>query len=336
MNISLQPYSLQLKQPLVTGNAKFSLRSGWIVRSYMREKCFYSEIAPLLGFSKESQQDVFQWIAKNDVYIKKNLFNQDWIHEIPFASIRFGLDAIRLQLLASADGKSLHHYLNEHSLSYVKINGLISLLDPIQADVQLGKFIQSGINHIKVKVGIKPSQELNIIRILRKKYPQLIWRIDANQAFSADDAVHFLNDLKNEPIEYCEQPVDFENIEALKYVKDHSTISIAADESADSLENILHLIEEDAADVFVIKPMLIGCIQEIIAIADLINQRGKKLVFTSALETIVGRRITAQIAAAFTQDPEIPHGLSTGYLFDSDLDYFTEKIENGFFYLNQD
>jgi o-succinylbenzoate synthase len=336
MNISFQPYSLHLKQPLITGNGKFSLRSGWIVRSYMREKCFYSEIAPLPGFSKESQQDVFQWISKNDIHIKKNLNNLDWIHEIPFASIRFGLDAIRLQLLAAADGKSLHHYLNENALNQVKINGLISLLDPIQADAQLEKFIQSGINHVKVKVGIKPSQELNLIRILRKKYPQLIWRIDANQAFSAEDAVHFLNDLKNEPIDYCEQPVDFSNTEALKFVKDNSVIAIAADESAYSLDNILHLIEQDAADVFVIKPMLIGSIQEIQAITDLIKQRGKKLVFTSSLETVVGRRITAQIAAAFTQDPEIPNGLSTGYLFDSDLDYFTEKIENGFFYLNQD
>jgi o-succinylbenzoate synthase len=336
MNISLQPYSLHLKQPLITSNGSFSMRSGWIVRSYLREKCFYSEIAPLPGFSKETQQEVFQWIAKNDIHLKKQLFNQDWINEIPYASVRYGLDALRLQLLAAADGKTLHTFLNPNAESRVKINGLVSLLDPIQAEVQLKKFIENGVTHIKVKVGIKPSQELNIIRILRKKYPKLIWRIDANQAFSSEDAVHFLNELKNEPIDYCEQPVAYKDTAALKFVKDHSIIPIAADESAYSLANILNLIEQNAADVFIIKPMLIGSIQEIQAIIDLLNQTGKKLVFTSALETVVGRKITAQIAAAFTQNLEIPHGLSTGYLFDSDLDFFTEKIENGYFQLNQD
>jgi o-succinylbenzoate synthase len=319
---------------LVTGRETFSTRSGWIVRSYLREKRICSEIAPLPGFSTETPQQIFEWISKHDSEIKKHIFDAEWISEIPFASVRFGLDCHRLQLLSATDGTPFQRFINPNAASKVPVNGLISLLDPIKAEATIKDFIAKGITVIKCKVGIKPAQEMNLIRIFGEKYPEIRWRLDANQAFDAEHAIGFINDLKSETIEYCEQPVPASDFSGLKQVKEAVPIPIAADESANSIESILKLIELNAVDVFVLKPMLLGCISEIQAIVDLIRQNQKKVVFTTTLESVVGRFLVGCLAAAMQQEESCSHGLATGYLFSSDLAYQTETIQHGFYELN--
>lgn len=331
MNLSFNPYSLKFITPLVTGSATFNTRSGWILKSYLREKLICSEIAPLPGFSIESQQEVFEWISKNDSIIKKKIFDIDWITDIPFASVRFGIDMLRLQILSVTDGKSLHSYLRDEAPNKVKVNGLISLLDPIQAEQKILDFIAKGVEVIKCKVGIKPAQEINLIRIFSEKYPSIHWRLDANQAFDVEHAIHFIQEFKGKSIQYFEQPVPAFNLNALKEVKTQTKIPIAADEDANSIDHIVKIIEQDAADVLILKPMLMGTHLEIQAVIDLINQAGKKYVFTTALESIVGRRLVATIAASLGQSESDHHGLSTGYLFENDLDFYDEVIHNGFY-----
>ncbi|TNE74270.1 o-succinylbenzoate synthase [bacterium] len=333
MNISFHPYSLRLNKPLVTGNETFEERSGFILKSFIREKTFYSEIAPLKGFSEESTQEVLDWLIKNQSQIKKNLLEHDWIMDVPFASIRFGLDSQRLQILADADGKPLHKFINPNAPDKVKINGMISLMNPIEAGEKIEHFLSQGITTIKFKVGIKPSQEANIIRIFCDKYKDVTWRLDANQGFAPDDAVHFLNYLKGYPIAYCEQPVLAELLDDMARVKQESPIPIAADESAYSVDSVLQIINKKAADVIIVKPMTIGAISEIQTVTEIIQQAGLGLTFTTALESTVGRRLVASVASAFSLSENDYHGLATSYLFAQDFDYVSERIENGHFLL---
>lgn len=335
MNVSLHPYSIHLKQALITGGGTFQSRDGWIVRSFIREHSIFSEISPLPGFSTETKHEVFNWLTKHDCDLKKHILDRDWINEIPFASIRFGLDVHRLQILATADGKPLHRFLNPKADSKVKTNGLITIGDPIQANEQIKNFLTNGIQTIKCKVGIKPSQELNLIRMYSKNFPDVKWRLDANQAFNVEQAIDFLNALKGFPIEYCEQPVLAHQISELKQIRDAVSVRIAVDESANSVTNIMRLIEQNAADVIVIKPMLIGSVLEIQSVIELIQRSGLKVIFSTALESVVGRRVVAQIAAAFTQNPNDAHGLGTGYLFKDDLDYISESLSNGYYNLSE-
>lgn len=327
MNISFHPYSLQLKRTLITSSETFETRNGWILKSYIREKQFFSEIAPLHGFSSETTQEVLDWLIKNQSEMKEHFLEADWILDIPYASVRFGLDMQRLQILADADGKPLHRFLNPNAADSVPINGMISLIDPIRAEEQIQAFLKQGIRTIKVKVGIKPSQEINIIRIFCDKFKTVTWRLDANQAFQLEDAIHFLNDLKGYPIQYCEQPCP--EIQQLKLLKEASPIAIAADESARSLESVMDIIQQKAADFIVLKPMLIGAVSELQSICELINQAGLGITWTTALESVVGRRNVASIAAAMSPDLTQSHGLATAYLFEQDLDFVTETIIDG-------
>jgi O-succinylbenzoate synthase len=327
MNISFHSYSLHLKRPLVTGSETFETRNGWILKSYIREKQFFSEIAPLPGFSTETTQEVLEWLIKNQSEMKNHFLEADWILEIPYASVRFGLDMQRLQILADADGKPLHRFLNPNANDFIPINGMISLMDPIQAGNQIQTFLNQGINTIKVKVGIKPSQEINLIRIFSEKFKSVTWRLDANQAFQVDEAIHFLHDLKDYPIQYCEQPSP--EIHQLKAIKESSSIPIAADESARSMDSILEIIQQKAADFIVLKPMLLGTLSELQSICEMIQQAGLGITCTNALESVVGRRNVASVVAALSPDANQCHGLATAYLFEQDLDLITETIVDG-------
>lgn len=80
------------------------------------------------------------------------------------------------------------------------------------------------------KVKVASRSDMEILRLLRKETNAVI-RIDANAAWSFDDAVALLPELVALNIELIEQPLAKENWEGMKALKALSTIPLFADES---------------------------------------------------------------------------------------------------------
>ena len=81
-----------------------------------------------------------------------------------------------------------------------------------------------------------------------------------------------------------------------------------------------------AADIFVIKPMIIGDYSEINKIINLANKNEVKCVITNMLDTAINRMACIHLASA--NNINEPCGLSGDNLFESDL-YDTPKIIKG-------
>ncbi|TCN40418.1 O-succinylbenzoate synthase [Kribbella orskensis] len=138
-------------------------------------------------------------------------------------------------------------------------------------------------------------------------------RIDANGAWSVDEALRSLKELARFDLEYVEQPCA--SVEDLAAVRRRTDVLVAADESIRRAEDPLLVKKLEAADIAVLKVQPIGGVRACLEIAE---QIGLPVVVSSALETSVGIAAGVALAAAL---PELPYacGLATVSLFTSEV-----------------
>ncbi|WP_460660775.1 o-succinylbenzoate synthase [Kribbella swartbergensis] len=174
----------------------------------------------------------------------------------------------------------------------------------------------SGCRTAKVKVA-EPGQtladDLARVEAVRDAIGDGRVRIDANGAWSVDDAVRCLKELKRFELEYVEQPCAA--VEDLAAVRRRTDVLVAADESIRRAEDPLLVRKLEAADIAVLKVQPIGGVRACLEIAE---QIGLPVVVSSALETSVGIAAGVALAAAL---PELPYacGLATVSMFTSEV-----------------
>jgi o-succinylbenzoate synthase len=143
-------------------------------------------------------------------------------------------------------------------------------------------------------------------------------RIDANGAWSVEDALHAIRELARFDLEYVEQPcASIDELADLRRRLARSGLSvlIAADESIRRTDDPYQIAEREAADIAVLKVQPLGGVCACLLIAERI---GLPVVVSSALETSIGIRAGLALAAAL---PDLPYacGLNTVALLSADL-----------------
>lgn len=107
----------------------------------------------------------------------------------------------------------------------------------------------SGRKHVKIKVGL--DDDAQRLAAVAKVFKGVPLRLDANAAWSADEAIERLAVLRDvAPIASIEQPVSAEDLEGLARIREQTGIAVMADESVCSLRDAGALIERQAADIF--------------------------------------------------------------------------------------
>ena len=175
----------------------------------------------------------------------------------------------------------------------------------------------SGCATAKVKVaerGQSLADDLDRVEAVRSALgPSGRIRVDANGAWSVDEAVTALRSLARFSLEYAEQPCA--SVEELAQVRRRAAVPVAADESIRRAADPYRVRDLDAADVAVLKVQPIGGVRACLGIAERI---GLPVVVSSALETSVGIAAGVALAAAL---PELSYacGLATVSMFTADV-----------------
>lgn len=207
--------------------------------------------------------------------------------------------------------------LPEPKLKTVKVNATLPAVENIEeALAPFGKF-----EVVKIKVAEKGQTIEDDFRRITKTnqlYPEARIRLDANGAYSMDQALqmaHFLVD-KELPIEYLEQPVKTiaEMAELKLALAKFSELKIAADESVRKVSDPLAVAQANAADILVLKAAPLGGVTNAIRIA---KEAGLPVVVSSALETSVGLSMGACLASELNSP--YASGLGTATLLADDI-----------------
>lgn len=204
------------------------------------------------------------------------------------------------------------------------INGLIWMGDTDEMLKRIEEKINLGFSCLKLKVGaIDFQQELALLKSIRQRFSSddLELRVDANGAFSTDEALNKLSLLSQFDIHSIEQPIKAGQFEQMYQLCRKTPLPIALDEELIGISNILqkeHLISAIQPQYIILKPSLLGgwkASEEWINIAK--NSNCGWWV-TSALEANIGLSAIAQWT--FMQDVSLRQGLGTGQVFSNNIE----------------
>ncbi|MCD7761883.1 MAG: dipeptide epimerase [Lachnospiraceae bacterium] len=161
--------------------------------------------------------------------------------------------------------------------------------------------IADGFRILKVKVGKGGKKDVERVREIRRAVgPEIVLRIDANQGWSAKEAISTIRAMEEEglKIELVEQPVSCHDFRGLQRVTKAVDTPILADESVFSYEDAERIIEEHAADYINIKLMKTGGIHQAMRICDLADRYQVNCMIGCMLESKVSVSAGAHLAAA--------------------------------------
>lgn len=214
----------------------------------------------------------------------------------------------------------------------IPINGLVWMAGYDEMLAQMESKINDGYRCVKLKIGaIAWEDEMRLIRLLRSRFSadELELRVDANGAFSPEDAISRLEELSKYGIHSIEQPLRQGQWDAMAELCRNSPVPIALDEEligVNDPERKCQLLDSVRPQYIVLKPTLHGGMSGTWEWVELSRKRGVKSWITSALESNIGLANVALLAASIygitpcTLAGTMPQGLGTGLLFTDNID----------------
>jgi o-succinylbenzoate synthase len=249
------------------------------------------------------------------------LSTASWLDGGQPAAVAAGIDMAVVDLEARATDVAVARHLCPHPAATVPVNTLVHAPLAEDAAREASDARDAGFTTFKLKVGMATSAAAEVERVdavRRALGPGPRLRLDANGAWSPDQAVAVIRALEHADIELVEQPVPADDVPGLAFVRRRVGPAIGADEAVTSVasaELILHL---HAADVLVVKPMVVGGLGPALRIVELGRNAGCPALVTTTIDTGVGTAATIHLAA--TLEAPLPAcGLATAGMLQSTL-----------------
>jgi len=161
--------------------------------------------------------------------------------------------------------------------------------------------VREGFSILKIKVGKDSGQDVErLLRIREAVGPGVRLRVDANQGWSAKEAVSIIRTLEDKGVapELVEQPVPAHDLAGMRLVKKSVLTPILADESVFSPEDAVRVLREEAADLLNIKLMKTGGIHGALRICALAESCGVECMTGCMLESKLAVTAAAHLAGA--------------------------------------
>lgn len=206
----------------------------------------------------------------------------------------------------------------------IPINGLIWMGSKEFMLRQVEDKLAAGFTCLKLKIGaIDFASELDILRSIRERFPaeQLEIRVDANGAFSPENALEKLKQLATFELHSIEQPIHSGQTEEMKKLCAETPLPIALDEELIGITDFsdkVKLLDQIRPQYIILKPTLLGGIKASEEWISLAEESGIGWWITSALESNIGLNVVSQWVATL-KTPNF-QGLGTGALFTNNIE----------------
>lgn len=265
--------------------------------------------------------------------VKKSLLNYEVLFQglktslVGNSSAKAAVDMALYDCLSQFCKLPLYQFLGGHKRE-LETDFTVSVNGPEEMGEDAVNYIGQGFNVLKVKVGKDDiGTDIERIREIRRRVGYDIKiRLDANQGWTAKDAITAIHKMENSglEIELVEQPVKADDLEGLKQVTDHVDTLIMADESVFTPKQAFQVLKTRSADLINIKLMKAGGIYQ----AQIINQMaevcGVGCMVGSMIETKLGITAAAHFAASKQN--------ITRFDFDAPLMLAKDIIDGGILY----
>lgn len=301
--VELAQYELPLRRTFRTSRGDVKVRHGVLVRATLNGRSGYGEVAPLPGFHREGLREAIRSLqeacASGTVPSVK--------------SAAFGLSCAMAELRR----EKRFGFGPVPRGATVGVNAVFSgSARDAERAVAAGEF--AGFRTIKVKIGrSRPAEDLRVVNTLLEGLPADVrLRLDANRALTLANAERLLRRIDASRIEYVEEPL--QDCRELAELARRVGLPMAIDEALHDPAVRDAVYGAPGIEVQVVKPSLVGPVEELEAIVTAGRIHGMDTVFSTALETSLTVAIVSRFALAFACGSR-DHGLATPGLFVRDI-----------------
>lgn len=328
---------LNFKQPSGTSRGVLKTKETWFIILEANGKQGIGECGILRGLSADDRpdyEDKLKWTCQNIDLGLENLL----VELNKFPSIQFGL-AMAFKSLHSISPFQLFPSDFSMGKSNIPINGLIWMGTKAFMKQQIEEKIRSGFRCIKMKIGaIDFKTEYELLQSIRKDFPvsDIELRVDANGAFSKNEALEKLKHLSDLELHSIEQPIKSGQPQEMARLCEETPLPIALDEELIGIFDVTNkakLIQTIQPQYIILKPSFVGGWKGSQEWIDISENHSIGWWITSALESNVGLNAIAQWA--YTLNNPLPQGLGTGGLFTNNIDC-PLQIESGTLHYNNE
>jgi L-alanine-DL-glutamate epimerase-like enolase superfamily enzyme len=214
-------------------------------------------------------------------------------------SAKAAVDVALHDLAATRLGVPLVRLLGGSALR-VATDVTLSAADSRSLSVAAADRMSEGFSVLKVKVGTDAATDVARVRAIRATVgPNVTLRLDANQGWTARQAVRVISELEGEDIELVEQPVPAWDLDGLAWVSDRVRTPILADEAVFSVRDLVEVIKRRAADMVNVKLAKCGGLGVARTLLSLAEEHGMGTIVGSMMEGPVGVGAAASLVAAY-------------------------------------
>ena len=208
-----QKHDLIFKRPAKTSRETFKIRDTYLLKieyiDEVNQKMGIGECSPLWTLcidSRDSYSEKLDWVCAN-INRWDQIITSDELSEYP--SIQFGLETALLDL-QNGGVKIIFPGEFTEGKTEIEINGLIWMGDFGYMSQQIEEKLAKGFKCVKLKIGaIDWEEEKQLLRNIRGEFSaqEIELRVDANGAFSSENALEKLRVLADLKIHSIEQPI---------------------------------------------------------------------------------------------------------------------------------
>ena len=153
----------------------------------------------------------------------------------------------------------------------------------------------STVGYRRIKVKIKPGWDVEVVAEIRREFPGLPLMVDANCAYSIDDADH-LKKFDEFRLMMIEQPFSYEDVVDHARLQARLATPVCLDESIKSIGILRAAISLGSCGIVNIKQGRVGGPANAIAVHDLCRESGIPVWCGGMLETGIGRALNIHLA----------------------------------------
>lgn len=321
MKATYHKHILEFKRPSGTSRGILKTKETWFIVISADGKKGIGECGILRTLSIDDRPDYeekLEWTCDN-IHLGVN-FLYDELKEFP--SIQFGVE-MAFKSLESADPFALFPSKFVKGDDAIPINGLIWMGEKKFMKDQIVEKLDQGFDCIKMKIGaIDFDAELGLLAYIRSQFSKEVieLRVDANGAFSPNQALDKLKRLSIYDLHSIEQPIKQGQYEMMKDLCNDTPLPIALDEELIGVFDVTEkrkLLLTIQPQFIILKPSLIGGFRGTQEWIDIAEELNIGWWITSALESNIGLNAIAQFT--YTLNNSMPQGLGTGGLYTNNV-----------------
>ena len=275
--------------------------------------------APDLNVTGETAADVLhafesviEPFLRNSEVFEYSRIMEKLNHEMPSGpSARAMVDMALFDLMAQQAGVPLYRFLGGYRRT-ISTSVTIGIM-PLQETLGRAKhYLGLGFRILKLKGGIRVDEDIEKVNKLRQLAGRHVRiRFDANQGYTLEDSLKFIEGIRHAGLELLEQPTARDDLELLKQVTQRVPVPVMADESLLSLSDVFRLTRNDCSDLINIKLMKTGGILEAMTINSVARAAGVQAMVGCMDESELG--ITAGLHFALSR-PNVRYADLDGHL----------------------